>query len=95
MVAVYFFTYIGFMVSSVYPIILNPPQYPIQEVVLALCSVVVEVTCLFSLGSGPSWACCPAHSPTEEALVFFLSLFDLHWISVNRPGNSSQLTACC
>lgn len=48
-------------------------------------SLVVEETCLLSVLSAPS-----VSSPVDcpgEALVFFLSRLDLHWISVSRPAS--------
>lgn len=48
----------------------------------------VEETCLLS-----AWSAASVSSPVDspgEALVFFRSLFDLHWISVSRPESSSH-----
>lgn len=52
-------------------------------------SLVVEVTCLLSVLSVPS-ASSPGDSP-GEALVFFRSRLDLHWISVSRPASSGGI----
>ena len=56
-------------------------------------SLVVEVTCLLSMLSAPS-----VSSPVDcpgEALVFFRSLLDLHWISVSRPASSEEDLNVC
>lgn len=63
------------------------------EVVITFDGLVVEVTCLVSVLSAPS-----VSSPVDcpgEALVFFRSLLDLHWISVSRPASSDEgITVC-
>lgn len=63
------------------------------EVVITFDSLVVEVTCLLSVLSAPS-----VSSPGEcpgEALVFFRSLLDLHWISVSRPASGDEGFTMC
>ncbi|TNN57395.1 hypothetical protein EYF80_032364 [Liparis tanakae] len=58
------------------------------EVVITLDSLVVEETCLWSVLSVPS-----VSSPVDclgDALVFFRSLLDLHWISVSRPASEDE-----
>lgn len=57
------------------------------EFVSTFDSLVVEETCLWSVLSPPSFSS-PVDCP-GEALVFFRSLFDLHWISVSRPAGSN------
>lgn len=57
-------------------------------IVTTFISLVVEVTCLLSVLSAPS-----VSSPVDcpgDALVFFRSLLDLHWISVSRPASSDE-----
>lgn len=52
--------------------------------VLTLEGLVVDTICLASLLS-------PTSSPilsSDETFVFFLSLLDLHWISVNKPEDA-------
>lgn len=51
-----------------------------------LDGLVVEETCLLSALS-PASVSSPVDCP-GEALVFFRSLFDLHWISVSRPAGT-------
>lgn len=63
------------------------------KVVITFDSLVVEVTCLLSVLSAPS-----VSSPVDwpgEALVFFRSLLDLHWISVSRPVSSDEGFTMC
>lgn len=59
------------------------------ESLSTFASLVVEVTCLLSVLSMPS-ASSPGDSP-GEALVFFRSRLDLHWISVSRPASSDGI----
>lgn len=61
--------------------------------VITFDSLVVEVTCLLSALSAPS-----VSSPVDcpgEALVFFRSLLDLHWISVSRPASGDEGFTMC
>lgn len=60
-----------------------------KESLSTFASLVVEVTCLLSVLSMPS-ASSPGDSP-GEALVFFRSRLDLHWISVSRPASSDGI----
>lgn len=67
--------------------------YICTESLGTLDSLVVEDTCLLSALSIPS-----VSSPVDcpgEALVFFRSLLDLHWISVRRPASSGGNLIIC
>lgn len=66
---------------------INSTSYAVYEFLncaLTFKVFVVDVTCLASPLSPISVS--SAVPSSDEALGFFLSLLDLHWISVNKPG---------